>query len=157
MRFSSHFVVSRRLIFDRRIFSGVSAARNLPLCCPTHDRRTLCLSPSGCVQHSQAVARTAEGLFLPILLSSRGAQARKTVAVNRALPDKEFIDRERVAAASFVQREKATAHGGYDLCLAANYPAFGPRRWQISDRQWAAIRSHYVLGFGAQRVHRIKG
>jgi hypothetical protein len=33
------------------------------------------------------------------------AQARETVAVDRAVPDEKFIDRESVAAASFLQRE----------------------------------------------------
>ena len=73
-----------------------------------------------------------EASLLPILLSSRGTQAGGAVAVDRALPDEKFIDRERVAAASFLQREQTTAHGSYHLGLATDHPTFCSWRWQTA-------------------------
>ena len=43
--------------------------------------------------------------------------------VDRVLPGEEFIDRERVAVAGFLQREKATTHRRDHLGLAADDPA----------------------------------
>jgi hypothetical protein len=104
-----------------------------------------------------ALGHPVKASFLPILLCSRGTQAGEAVAIDRALPDEKFIDRERVAAASLLQREQTTAHRSYHLCLATDHPAFCPRRWQISDRQWAPIRPHHVPRFRAKRLHRTIG
>ncbi len=48
--------------------------------------------------------------------------------VDGELPGQEFVDRQRVAAAGFLQRKQATADGGDDFRLAANDPALGSRR-----------------------------
>jgi hypothetical protein len=73
-----------------------------------------------------ALGHPVKASFLPILLCSRGTQAGEAVAIDRALPDEKFIDRERVAAASLLQREQTTAHRSYHLCLATDHPAFCP-------------------------------
>jgi hypothetical protein len=71
---------------------------------------------------------------LAILLNTGGAQARQTVLIDRELPGKKFVDRQRISAAGFLEGEKASAHGGDNLSLAANDPTFGPGRWQIGNR-----------------------
>jgi hypothetical protein len=112
----------------------------------------------GSVTLDLAVTRhPVEASFLPILLSSRGSQAGEAVAVDRALPDQKFIDREHVAATGFFQREQTTEHGSYHLGLATDHPPFGSRPRQISDRQWAAIRPYDVPRFSAKRLHRTIG
>jgi hypothetical protein len=74
-----------------------------------------------------------------ILLNARRAKAGETMLVNGHLPGKEFIDSERVAAAGFLQRQKASADRGHDLRLAPDDPAFRCRRRQIGDGQRASI------------------
>ncbi|MCY1302737.1 hypothetical protein D9M70_524140 [compost metagenome] len=59
--------------------------------------------------------------------------------VDRGLPGQEFFDREGIAFARLLKAQKATAHGGNNLCLAAYHPAPGIRRRQIRNRQRAAI------------------
>jgi adenine-specific DNA methylase len=54
---------------------------------------------------------------------ARGAQTGETVSVDGILPRKKFVDRERVAAAGFLQREESAAHGSNDFGLASNHPA----------------------------------
>jgi hypothetical protein len=56
------------------------------------------------------------------------------VLIDRELPGKKFVNRQRISAASFLEGEKASAHGGDNLSLAANDPTFGPGRWQIGNR-----------------------
>jgi hypothetical protein len=96
----------------------------------------------------------AETSFFSILLGACGAQAREAVLVDRVLPGEQFIDRERVAAAGFLQGEQATTHGRDHLGLAADDPAFRSRRRQISNRQWAAIRPYHVFVSWAKRLDR---
>ena len=83
--------------------------------------------------------------LLAILLNAGGAQAGEAVLIDRVLPGKELVDRQRVAAASLFEREQATAHGGDDFGLAANHPALRSRRREISDRQWRTVRPDDIL------------
>src|SRR5215468_4666976 len=68
----------------------------------------------------RVVRRYADRALLPVLLDARGAQAGKAVLVDRILPGQEFLDRQRVAAASFLERKQAAAHGSNDLGLASD-------------------------------------
>ena len=70
---------------------------------------------------------------MAILLNAGGAQPRKTVLVDRELPGKEFVDRQRVAAAGLLEREQAAANRGNDFGLAADHPPFGTGRWQVRN------------------------
>ena len=71
--------------------------------------------------------------LLAILLNAGGAQPRKTVLVDRELPGKEFVDRQRVAAAGLLKGEQAAADRGNDFGLTADNPPFGPGRGQIRN------------------------
>ena len=71
--------------------------------------------------------------LLPVLLDAGGAQSGKAMLIDRKLPRKEFIDRQRVAAASLLEGEQAAAHCGNDFGLAADNPPFGPGRWQVRN------------------------
>src|SRR3984957_391712 len=77
--------------------------------------------------------------LLPILLNSGGAQAGQAVLIDGKLPGQEFVDRQRVAAASLLEGEQAAAHGGNDLGLTANNPPFGPGCGQIRDGKGTAV------------------
>ena len=74
-----------------------------------------------------------EGL-LPVLLDARGAQPGEAVLIDGKLPGKEFVDRQRVAAAGLLKGEQAAADCGNDFGLTANYPPFGPGCGQIRYR-----------------------
>jgi hypothetical protein len=80
-----------------------------------------------------------------VVLDARGAQARKAVAVDRALPAEVFLNRQAVAAAGLLEREQATANRGDDLCLAPDHPAMGAGRRQICNREGAAIGPNDVV------------
>jgi hypothetical protein len=71
--------------------------------------------------------------LLTILLDAGGAQSGKAVLVDGKLPGQEFIDGQRVAAASLLKGEQAAAHCGNDFGLTANNPPFGPGRGQIRN------------------------
>jgi hypothetical protein len=71
--------------------------------------------------------------LLTILLDTGGAQSRKTVLVNGELPRKEFVNRQRVAAARLLKGEQAAADRGNDFGFTANYPPFGSGRGQIRN------------------------
>jgi hypothetical protein len=73
-----------------------------------------------------------EGL-LPVLLDAGGAQPGKAMLVDGKLPGQEFVDRQRVAAASFLKGEQAAADCGNDFCLTADNPPFGSGRGQIRN------------------------
>jgi hypothetical protein len=73
-------------------------------------------------------------LLLAVLLNARGAQTGKAMLVDGELPGQEFIDSQRIAAAGFLQREKATANSGDDFGLTADNPPFGAGRWKIGNR-----------------------
>jgi len=72
--------------------------------------------------------------LLPVLLDTRGAQPGKAMLIDGKLPGKEFVDRQRVAAASLLEGEQTAANRGNDFGLTANNPPFGPGRGQICDR-----------------------
>ena len=70
---------------------------------------------------------------MAILLDTGGAQSGKAVLVDGKLPGKEFVDGQRVAAASLLKGEQAAANRGNDFGLAADNPPFGPGRGQIRN------------------------
>jgi hypothetical protein len=72
--------------------------------------------------------------LLPVLLDAGGAQAGKAMLIDGKLPGKEFVDRQRVAAASLLEGEQAAANRGNDFGLPADNPPFGPGRGQIRNR-----------------------
>jgi hypothetical protein len=55
------------------------------------------------------------------------------VLVDRELPGEEFVDCQRIAAAGFLKRQKATADGGDNFGFAADDPPFGSGRGQIRN------------------------
>jgi hypothetical protein len=69
--------------------------------------------------------------LLAILLDAGSAQPRQTMLIDGKLPGEEFVDRQRVAAASFLEGEQAAAYSGNDFGLAADNPPFGSGRGQI--------------------------
>jgi hypothetical protein len=71
--------------------------------------------------------------LLAILLDAGGAQSRKAVLIDGKLPGKEFVDGQRVTAASLLKGEQAATHSGNDFGLTANNPPFGPGRGQIRN------------------------
>jgi hypothetical protein len=73
------------------------------------------------------------GRLLAILLDARGAQPRKAMLIDGKLPGEEFVDGQRVAAASLLEGEQAAADSGNDLGLTANNPPFGAGRGQIRN------------------------
>jgi hypothetical protein len=77
--------------------------------------------------------------LLAILLDSGGPKARKAVLIDGKLPGEEFVDRQRVTAASFLKGEKSAANRGNDFGLATDYPSLGPGCWQIRNRQGTAV------------------
>src|SRR5690242_7628537 len=101
---------------------------------------------------------TGIALLLPVLLDSRGAQPGETVTVDRILPGEELLDRERVAAAGLLQRQKASAHSRNNLGLASDHPAFGPWGRQVRNRERATVWPDDIfdpraMGFGHGYSH----
>src|SRR5579862_1279017 len=56
------------------------------------------------------------------------------MAVDETLPRQEFLDRQRVALAGFLEREDAGAHCGHDLGLATDDPPLRLGRRQAFER-----------------------
>jgi hypothetical protein len=73
------------------------------------------------------------GRLLPILLDTGGPQTSQAMLIDRKLPRQEFVDRQRVAAASLLQGEQAAANRGNDFRLAAYHPPFGSGRGQVRN------------------------
>jgi hypothetical protein len=73
------------------------------------------------------------GCLLAILLNAGGAQSGKAMLIDGKLPGKEFVDRQRVAAAGLLKGEKATPHCRNDFRLTANNPPFGAGCGQIRN------------------------
>ena len=73
------------------------------------------------------------GRLLAILLDAGCAQPGKAMLVDGKLPGKEFVDGQRVAAASLLEGEQTAADRGNDFGLTANNPPFGPGRGQIRN------------------------
>jgi len=71
--------------------------------------------------------------LLAILLDSGGAQSGKAMLIDGKLPGQEFVDGQRVAAASLLEGEQAAANCGNDFGLTANNPPFGAGRGQIRN------------------------
>jgi hypothetical protein len=72
--------------------------------------------------------------LLAILLDPGGAQSGETMLINRKLPGKKLVDRQRVAAAGLLKGEQPTSDRGNDFGFTANDPPFGPGRGQIRNR-----------------------
>ena len=70
---------------------------------------------------------------MAILLDAGGAQPGKAVLIDRELPGQEFVDSQRVAAASLLKGEQAAANRGNDFGLAADDPPLGPGCGQIRN------------------------
>src|SRR5215475_6002813 len=88
--------------------------------------------------------RRRNGL-LAILLDAGGAQPRETVLVDRELPGKKFVDRQRVAAAGLLEGKQAAADCGNDFGFTADDPPFGSGRRQVGDGKRAAVRPDDVF------------
>ena len=65
------------------------------------------------------------GVAIAVDLQSGGAQPGHPVPVDRGLPREEFLEREAMALARFLDAQRAAAHGVDDDSLAPGYPAFG--------------------------------
>jgi hypothetical protein len=76
--------------------------------------------------------RSRESL-LAILLDPGGPQAGQAMLINRKLPGKELVDRQRVPAAGFLEGEQAAADRCNDFGLAADNPPFGAWRGQVGN------------------------
>src|ERR1700758_1513587 len=83
--------------------------------------------------------------LLAILLDSGGPQSRKTMLVDRELPGQEFVDGQRVAAASFLEGQQAAANRGNDFGLATDTPPLGPGCGQVRNRQRTTVRPDDIL------------
>jgi hypothetical protein len=71
--------------------------------------------------------------LLPILLDPGGPQAGKTMLIDGKLPGQEFVDRQRIAAAGFLEGEQAATNRCNDFGLAADDPPFGAGRRQVGN------------------------
>src|SRR5690348_10184759 len=71
--------------------------------------------------------------LLPILLDAGSPQAGQAMLIDGKLPGQEFVDRQRIAAAGFLEGEQASADRCNDFGLAADHPPFGSRRRQVSN------------------------
>jgi hypothetical protein len=71
--------------------------------------------------------------LLPILLYPGGPQAGQTMLIDGKLPGQEFVDRQRVAAAGFLEGEQAASDRCNDFGLAADDPPFGAGRGQVGN------------------------
>ena len=67
------------------------------------------------------------------------AQPAHSVLVNSALPGEEFLDREFIALARFLEAQQAEAHGADDDRLASGHPALGVGRRQFENRTWGFV------------------
>ena len=98
------------------------------------------------VQHEQDRLRKTKPIFvkcrrsyrdigdlLPVLLDTGRPQPGKAMLIDGKLPGKEFVHRQRVAAARLLKGEQAAANCGNDFGLTADNPPFGPGRGQIRN------------------------
>src|SRR5262245_8990269 len=108
-------------------------------------REHVCRSRSTEIVHGGNLALRRSRL-VPVLLDARGAKPGEPVLVDRILPGEEFLDREGIAAAGFLERQQSPAHGGDDLGFAPDDPSLGARCRQIGNGQRAAIRPDDVFG-----------
>jgi hypothetical protein len=71
--------------------------------------------------------------LLPILLDPGGPQTGQTMLIDGKLPGQEFVDRQRITAAGFLEGEQAPSDRCNDLGLAADDPPFGTGRGQVGN------------------------
>jgi hypothetical protein len=71
--------------------------------------------------------------LLPILLDPGGPQTGQTMLIDGKLPGQEFVDRQGITAAGFLEGEQAASDRCDDLGLAADDPPFGTGRGQIGN------------------------
>jgi hypothetical protein len=71
--------------------------------------------------------------LLAVLLDPGGPQAGQAMLIDGKLPRQELVHRQRVAAASLLKGEQATADCGNDFGLAADDPPFGSGRGQVRN------------------------
>jgi hypothetical protein len=76
----------------------------------------------------------SERRLLAVLLDPGGAQPRKAVLVDGKLPGEEFVDGQRVTAASLLKGEQAAANSRNDFGLATDDPSLGSGCRQIRNR-----------------------
>jgi hypothetical protein len=89
---------------------------------------------------------------MAVLLDARSTQTCKTILVDGCLPGQEFLGRQLVALARFLETEKATANGGYDLSLAPDDPSARICRREIGNRQGAPVRPNDVLDTRSNQI-----
>src|SRR5262249_4868279 len=94
---------------------------------------------TGFAKRSRFSSNADRRVLLAVLLDARGAQARKTMLVDRELAGEEFVDRQCVAAAGFPKGKQAAAGGGNDFSLVGNDPPLGAGRRQIRDGERTAV------------------
>jgi hypothetical protein len=71
--------------------------------------------------------------LLPILLDPSGPQAGQTMLIDGKLPGQEFVHRQRVTAAGFLEGEQTATDRCDDFGLAADNPPFGAGRGQVGN------------------------
>jgi hypothetical protein len=76
----------------------------------------------------------SERRLLAVLLDPGGAQPRKAMLIDGKLPGQEFVDGQRVPAASLLKREQAAANRRNDFGLATDDPSLGSGCRQIRNR-----------------------
>ena len=76
---------------------------------------------------------------MAILLDAGGAQASEAVLVDGELPGEEFVHRQRVTAACFLEREQSAANRSDNLGFTANDPPFGTGRREVRNRKRATV------------------
>ena len=84
--------------------------------------------------------RAGRAELLAILLNACGAQARKTMTINRTLPGEKLLDGQAIAITGFIKAQQAAAHGGNDFRLATD-----TQRW-VSGAGRSAIVSGLPSG-----------
>ncbi|GAB5376348.1 MAG: hypothetical protein AcusKO_28100 [Acuticoccus sp.] len=94
-----------------------------------------------------------------VVLDLGGAQAGKTMPVDQRVPAEKFLDRQRITVARLVDGQEAATHGRNHFGLAADHPALGIGRRQISQRERSAVGTDdiAVTGlriFGHNLLHR---
>ena len=72
-----------------------------PRCAGQDEARARIASSTALRRRVDGLVRWIKSALLTVLLNTRGAQPGQAVLVDRILPGKEFLDRERVAAARF--------------------------------------------------------
>lgn len=82
--------------------------------------------------------------LVAIILNTRCTKARKTMAVNGALPGEELVHREPIALASLFNAQQPAANSRHNFGFSANDPPLGVLGRKISDRQRTAIWTDHV-------------